>query len=121
MSGTTVSRSATIGAALAVPFSFLMTLLLLRIEPPLGAALRGAPDEPNVVGTAIVLGALALSIVGLALAVAPVVRASRAGATLTSARGDLVVAAFILLFVGLFVGGVVIDQLPCWRGVPNCD
>jgi hypothetical protein len=121
MSGTTVSRSATIGAALAVPFAFLITLLLLRIEPPLGAMLRGDPDQPNVVGTGLVLASLVLSIVGLVLAVTPLVRASRAGATLSSARGDLIVAAFILLFVGLFVGGFIVDQLPCWRGVPNCD
>ena len=121
MSGTTFSRSATVGAALAVPFALLMTLLLLRIEPPLGAMLRGDPDQPNVIGSAIVLASLVLSIAGLTLAVAPIVRASRAGATLSSFRGDLIVAAFILLFVGLFVGGVIVDQLPCWRGVPNCD
>ena len=121
MSGTTVSRSATVGAALTVPFAFLMTLLLLRIEPPLAAMLRGEPDQVNVVGNAIVLGALVLSLVGLALTLTPILRASRAGASLAAARGDLVVAAFISLFVGLFVGGVVIDQLPCWLGVPNCD
>jgi len=121
MSGTTVSRSATIGAALAVPFAFLMTLLLLRIEPPLAALLRGEPDQLNVVGSAIVFVALVLSLVGLALALTPIVRASRAGASLPAARGDLFVAGFILLFVGLFVGVVVVDQLPCWRGVPNCD
>lgn len=116
-----VSKSAAVGAALAVPFAFLMTLLLLRIEPPLGALIRGDPGQPNVVGTAIVLAALVLSLLGLTLAVKPVVRASRMGARLASARGDLVVGAFILFFVALFVGGVIVDQLPCWRGVPNCD
>jgi hypothetical protein len=121
MSGVLFSRSATVGAALAVPFAFLMTHLALEIEPPLGAMLRADPDRANVVGTAIVLAALALSIVGLALALTPVIRASRSGASLASARGDLVVAAFIVFFLGLFVGGVVVDQLPCWRGVPNCD
>lgn len=121
MSAATVSRSATIGAALAVPFAFLVTHLLLQIEPPLGAMLRRDPDQANVVGNAIVLGSLALAIVGLALAVSPPVRASRTGASLAAARGDLTVAAFILFFVGLFIGGVIVDQLPCWRGVPNCD
>ena len=121
MSGARLSRSATLGAALAVPFAFLMTHFLLRIEPPLGAMLRSDPGQANVVGTAIVLASLALSVIGLTLAVGPVIRASCAWATLAPARGDLVVAAFILFLVGLFVGGVIVDQLPCWRGVPNCD
>jgi hypothetical protein len=121
MSGAAVSRRATIGAALAVPFAFLVTHLLLSIEPPLGAMLRRHADDGNVVGNTIVFGALGLSIIGLTLALTPVVRAARSGASLASARGDLVVAAFIALFVGLFVGAFIIDQLPCWRGVPNCD
>jgi len=61
------ARAALAGVALALPFATLLSLLLLRIEPPFAAALRSAPDSPNYAGTLVVLGALALAVVGLAI------------------------------------------------------
>jgi len=34
---------------------------------------------------------------------------------------NLVLAITILIFIVTFVGGIVVDQYPCWIGVPNCD
>lgn len=66
--------AAVVGAFLALPFALLYSLLVLHIEPPLRAleSLRTPPDQPNVVGSAIVLGAWLLSVVALAVTVSPI-------------------------------------------------
>lgn len=123
---TTESKAAAIlGALLALPFAALFTMLaVLRIEPPLGPLeplVTAPPDQPNVVGTAIVLAAWLLCLVAVAVSAWPMVRSARAGVPLTSKPANLVVAAASLAFVLLFVFGIIVDQYPCWIGVPNCD
>jgi hypothetical protein len=117
--------SAAIAAGvLASPFAVIFALLLLHIEPPvgpLGSMLKGEVDKPNVFGSAIVLGAWLMSVVALVLAVAPIVRCMRAGVGIAASRLNLLVAAAISLLVFSFVAGIVVDQYPCWIGVPNCD
>ena len=118
------ARSAAIaGAVLALPFAVLYTLLVLGIEPPLRAleSLRVGPDQPNVVGTAIVLGAWLLSVVAFVLNLAPIVRDARAGCPFMTHPVNLALAIVILFFIGAFVVSFVVDQYPCWIGVPNCD
>jgi hypothetical protein len=118
-------RAASIaGVLLALPFATLFTSLALHIEPPLGplAPLVAAPvDQPNVAGTAIVLGAWLLAVVAFVVSVGPVVRSARAGNGIAAAPINLTVAAAILVVVLSFVGGIIVDQYPCWIGVPNCD
>ena len=100
------------------------TLLVLHIEPPLGilgSLTRVGPDQPNVVGSAIVLGAWLLSVVAFLVTVAPIVRDARAGRGITMHPVNLALASVILFFVGGFVVSFVVDQYPCWIGVPNCD
>jgi hypothetical protein len=118
------ARSAAIvGAVLALPFGVLYSLLVLHIEPPLGAleSLRVAPDQPNVVGSAIVLCAWLLSVAAFVVTVAPVVRDTRAGRPAVTHPVNLALAVVILLLVVAFVVSFVVDQYPCWIGVPNCD
>jgi hypothetical protein len=50
----------------------------------------------------------------------PVVRAGDAWSR-TATPLNLVVAVVALSFVVLFIVGIVVDQYPCWTGVPNCD
>ena len=118
------ARSAAIaGALLALPFAVLYTLLVLGIEPPLKAleSLKVGPDQPNIVGTAIVLSAWLLSVVAFIVNLLPVVRDARAGRPVTTHPVNLALAVVILMFVGAFVVSFVVDQYPCWIGVPNCD
>ena len=118
------ARSAAIvGAVLALPFAVLYSLLVLHIEPPLKAleSLRVGPDQPNIVGTAIVLSAWLLSVAALVVTLTPIVRDTRAGRPVTTHPVNLALAVVILMFVGAFVVSIVVDQYPCWTGVPNCD
>lgn len=127
MSGLLIDSKAAaiVGALLALPFATLFTLLaVLRVEPPLGPLERlvtTPPDQPNVAGSAIVLAAWLLCLVAVVVSAWPVVRAARAGAALASKPANLVVAAASLAFALLFVVGIIVDQYPCWIGVPNCD
>ncbi len=34
---------------------------------------------------------------------------------------NLLLAVAILFFIIMFAGGIIVDQYPCWIGVPNCD
>ena len=116
--------AATVGAILALPFALLYSLLVLHIEPPLGlleSLVTVGPDQPNVVGSAIVLGAWLLSVVALVVTLAPILRDARAGGGITTHPVNLALAVVILFFVGGFVVSLVVDQYPCWIGVPNCD
>ena len=118
------ARSAAIvGAVLALPFAVLYSLLVLHIEPPLRAleSLKVAPDQPNIVGSAIVLGAWLLSVAAFVVTLSPIVRDARAGRPLATHPVNLALASVILLFVVAFVVSLVVDQYPCWIGVPNCD
>ena len=113
--------SAAIAAGLALPFAILFMMLVLHVEPPFGPLLRGEVDRPNVLGSAIVFGAWLLSVVALVFAVAPIVRVARAGVRSPARPVNLLVAAVIALLVVAFPAGIVVDQYPCWIGVPDCD
>jgi hypothetical protein len=112
------------GAVLALPFALIYSLLVLHIEPPLRlleSLATVGPDQPNVVGSAIVLGAWALAVVAFVVSLLPIVRDARDGRGIATHPVNHVLAIVILLFIGAFVVSFVVDQYPCWRGVPNCD
>jgi len=118
------AAAAFVAGVLALPFAILFMLLVLHVEPPLGPLeplLKGEVDRPNVLGSAIVFGAWLLSIAGLIVGIAPIVRGARAGSGKAANPVNLLVAAVISLLAVSFVAGIVIDQYPCWIGVPNCD
>ncbi len=117
--------AAIVSAILVLPGAILLPLLVLGIEPPLGPLepLLTAPvDQPNVLGSAIALGLiLLLPAVAFVINLAPIVRNVRAGNSITATPINLLLAIAILVFITAFVGGIIVDQYPCWIGVPNCD
>lgn len=110
---------------LALPGAVLFSLFLLHIEPPLGPLepLVTAPvDQPNIIGSAIALTLiLFLPIVAFIINLGPIMRNARAGNSIAANPTNLLVAAAILFIITMFVGGIIVDQYPCWVGVPNCD
>jgi len=99
----------------------LFLLLVLGIELSLGPLDPLLTAEGSRLGSLIVLGALILLLLGFFVSLLPLVRGVRAGYSITANPINLLIAVMILLFILAFVGGVVIDQFPCWIGVPNCD
>lgn len=51
----------------------------------------------------------------------PLVRAVRAGNSLTANPVNLLLRVALLALIAAAWGGLLIDQMPCFIGVPNCD
>jgi hypothetical protein len=119
---TTPMSAALIGFLLALPFLAILSLLLLNIEPPFAHLLNNQdPDQPNVIGTLIVLGAILLAVAACLIARAPIIRTLQMGGSLLAHPVNLLIAVVILSFITILVVGLIVDQYPCWIGVPNCD
>jgi hypothetical protein len=112
---------ALIGFLLALPFLILFLQLIMGIEPSIGPLDPLIAAEGSRLGTWIVLGMLILSLLGLIVSLAPVVRGLRLGQSLAAYPVNLAVAALILVFFLAIAAGIIVDQYPCWTGAPNCD
>jgi hypothetical protein len=117
--------AAIISFLLALPFVTILSLLMLGIEPPLGPLEpllnNPDPDQPDVLGSLIVLGVFLLSVLACIIVRAPIVRTLRTGGSLFAHPINLMLAVVILSFITMLVVSIIVDQYPCWIGVPNCD
>lgn len=118
-------RAAFIGLLLALPGAVLLALLMLKIEPnfgPLAFMLRTPVDRPNVIGSAIAFTlTVLLPMVAFIVNAAPIAQSIRAGAGWLGHPANLAVALASLLVITVLAGNIIVDQYPCWVGVPNCD
>jgi hypothetical protein len=119
---TNPTSAAIIGFLLALPFLTILSLLLLNIEPPFAHLLNTPdPNQPNLIGTLIPLGAFLLAVAACLIARAPIIRTLQTGGSLLAHPVNLLLAVVILSFITILVVGLIVDQYPCWIGVPNCD
>ena len=51
----------------------------------------------------------------------PIVRNLRAGNSLMAQPVNLLLRVVILIVLAFFWTGLLLDQMPCFLGVPNCD
>jgi len=51
----------------------------------------------------------------------PIVRDMRAGNNIFANTDKLLLKVAFLAFIALLWGGIILDQFPCFLGVPNCD
>ena len=51
----------------------------------------------------------------------PILRNVRAGNSLMARPIGLLFSVVFLILITMMWGGIVIDQMPCFLGVPNCD
>lgn len=115
------SKAAITGALLAFPGIAMFSLLMLNIEPPFAEALRGEPDVPNIPGSLIALTIMLLLPVAFVVSLRPVLKARRSGIGICGAPVNLALALVSIGFFAFIVGAIIVDQYPCWIGVPNCD
>jgi hypothetical protein len=113
------NSAAITGILLALPFTVLFLLLTLDIE--LHLLYNPNPDQPDVLGSLIVLGTFLLLFAAIIIVSAPIVRTMRAGGSLFAHPINLILASIILVSILAVVGAIIVDQYPCWIGVPNCD
>jgi hypothetical protein len=70
----------------------------------------------------VLFGLLWLLPVAFIIVLTPIVRNARgAGNSILANPINLLLAVTILVVIALMWGGLLIDQLPCFLGVPNCD
>lgn len=111
--------AAILSILLCLPFLISITVFLtLPLESePFGAS----PDRPNIIGSVVALVSTLLVLIGTAVNLFPITRAMRAGGKLTSHPVNLILAVAMGIILLAIIVGIVVDQLPCWMGVPNCD
>jgi uncharacterized membrane protein YidH (DUF202 family) len=123
--GTDHRAAALIGFLLALPLSLVLLIARFEIEPLQGFLeyLFSEANSPrkNTFGTIFILGSALLLPVALIITLRPVVRSVRAGKGIGANPVNLLLAVALLAFITAIVGGFIVDQYPCWIGVPNCD
>ena len=117
--------SAIIGLLLAMPLAVLLMITVYDIAPLSGLykTLTTEADghRINGPGRAFEIGALLLLALGFIVTVVPFVRNVRSGSRSTASPINLLIVAALFIFIATLVIAFVIDQYPCWTGVPNCD
>ena len=111
-------------ALLALPLLVLVLVAWLEWQPFAGLlrAMTSYPDGgPIALVLVLVLGSIAAFLAAIAVSAAEVLRAHRAGRGWTARPYHVALAVGLLLVVLAGIGGLVVDQYPCWQGVPNCD
>jgi uncharacterized membrane protein YidH (DUF202 family) len=109
---------------LALPLVVLALVGWLEVQPFTGllrAATSDADGSPTLLGMVLMFGSLAAFLAATLLSLAEVIRAWRAGRGWRARPYHLGLAVVLVLAVCGVVGGIVVDQAPCWQGVPNCD
>lgn len=117
--------SVVIGLLFVIPGAIMLSLLMLSIEPPLGplAPYLQAPTEgPHIVGSLIALTFIVfLPMAGLLINLAKVRQTVISGGRWFSNPINLAVTITAITLIVTFAVGIIVDQYPCWIGVPNCD
>lgn len=110
------ARNIAMNAKSAALIGFVLVLPFALLE-----ALNNAITRQNAPGLIVLFGLLWLLPVAFVVTLVPVVRAARAGKSLTARPINLLSRVAFLALIAMLWGGIVIDQLPCFMGVPNCD
>jgi hypothetical protein len=79
------------------------------------------PEVPYPPGQIIALGFFVIPVAAGIIASGPIVRTLRAGGSLFAHPLNLIIVAFILFTFVIGFATFLIDQWPCFIGVPNCD
>ena len=103
-----LTSAALISSILILPFALLESL-------------NNTITRQNAPGLIVLFGLLWLLPVAFIFILMPVVRNLRAGHGLMADPVNLLLRVALLALVALMWAGLLIDQMPCFMGVPNCD
>ena len=77
--------------------------------------------KQNASGLIVLFGLLWFLPMTLVVILMPMVRNLRAGHSLMANPINLLLRVALLALIAMMWGGLLIDQMPCFMGVPNCD
>jgi len=90
-------------------------------QPNLGTLTTFLSTVDSRLGSMIVFAVFALSLAGFLINLKLIRRVSLGGKGILAIPINLLVMVLIFFFILWFIGGIIVDQYPCWIGVPNCD
>lgn len=105
---TTFGPAALMSLILVLPFAILESLNQII-------------TKQNATGLILLFGLLWLLPTAFIVILVPIVRTVRAGNNILAHPITLLVRVSFLALIAMMWGGLLIDQLPCFLGVPNCD
>ena len=105
---TNLGSAALISFILVLPFAILESLF-------------NTVNKQNVVGLVVLFGLLWLLSTTFIVILVPIVRTVRAGNNIIANPINLLFRVAFLALIAMMWSGILIDQLPCFMGVPNCD
>ena len=105
---TNPGAAALIGFILVLPFAILESL-------------NNTTTRQSAPGLLVLFGLLWLLPVAFIVILVPFVRTVRAGNSAQASPINLLCRVAFLALVAMMWGGILIDQVPCFMGVPNCD
>jgi hypothetical protein len=100
----------------AALISFLLVLPFAILE-----SLNNTITKQDAPGLILLFGLLWLLPMAFILILVPIVRSVRAGESVTANPINLLFRAAFLALIAMMWGSILIDQMPCLMGVPNCD
>ena len=101
---------------LAAIISFILVLPFAILE-----ALNQTITRQNAPGLSVLFGLLWLLPMAFIVILVPIVRSVRAGNSIMANPLNLLFRVTFLVLIAVMWGGILIDQMPCFIGVPNCD
>ena len=117
--------AALISFLLCLPLTLLLSIAAFEIEPFNGLLqilfTEAAGYRQRLFSAAVLIGAFLLLPIAFIIVRAPIAWTMGKGGSLFAYPVNLVLAVAILIFITMLVGGFIVDQYPCWVGVPNCD
>ncbi|HEX7174926.1 MAG TPA: hypothetical protein VF240_06565 [Pyrinomonadaceae bacterium] len=110
------TKSISINPKSAALISFVLVLPFAILE-----SLNNTINRQNVPALIVLFGLLWLLPMAFILILAPIVRSARAGNGVMANPFNLLFRVAMLALVAMMWGVLLIDQLPCFMGAPNCD
>jgi len=123
----TNSKSATIlSFILILPLAILFPITTLEIEPFYGFLMPLFTEADGYTTTAfgkivMIVAIFLLPVAAFIVSFIPILRNVRVGNSIIAHPINFLLAIAIFSFIIMFMGGIIVDQYPCWIGVPNCD
>ncbi len=96
--------------------SFILVLPFAILE-----SLNNTITKQNAPGLIVLFGLLGLLPMAFIVILVPIVRTVRAGNSVMANPINLLFRVAFLALIAMTWGGLLIDQIPCFMGVPNCD
>ena len=110
-----------IALVLCLPIVIILSLIASGVEPEIIRQDRVLNGGLSRLGSVVSLGATLLLPLASLICLLPIVRRGGTFRTIAPSTPNFLLAIAILLLFLSIIGAIVIDQWPCWAGVPNCD